>query len=39
MLFVPQLLPVGLVILAIGTNFTSVQRLIYVYRVLKQREG
>ncbi len=39
MLFVPQVLPVGLVILAIGTNFTSVQRLLYVYRVLKQREG
>ncbi|MBW7878818.1 MAG: CDP-alcohol phosphatidyltransferase family protein [Anaerolineae bacterium] len=39
MLFVPDLLPIGLVILAIGTNFTSVQRLVYVYRVLKQREG
>jgi CDP-diacylglycerol--glycerol-3-phosphate 3-phosphatidyltransferase len=39
MLFVPQVLPAGLVILAIGTNFTSVQRLLYVYRVLKQREG
>lgn len=39
MLFVPDLLPIGLIILAIGTNFTSVQRLLYVYRVLKQREG
>ena len=39
MLFVPQVLPVGLVILAIGTNITSLQRLVYVYRVLKQREG
>lgn len=39
MLFVPEFLPVGLVVLALGTNFTSVQRLLYVYRVLKQREG
>lgn len=38
MLFVPQVLPAGLVILAIGTNVTGVQRLVYVYRVLKQRE-
>lgn len=39
MLFVPDLLPPGLVILALGTNITSVQRLVYVYRVLKTREG
>lgn len=36
MLFIPALLPVGLLMLAAGTNFTGVQRLWYVYRVLKQ---
>jgi len=39
MLLLPDLLPIGVTILAIGTNITAVQRLIYVYRVLKQREG
>jgi CDP-diacylglycerol--glycerol-3-phosphate 3-phosphatidyltransferase len=39
MLLWPALLPIGLTVLAIGTNFTAFQRLIYVYRVLRQREG
>lgn len=39
MLLWPTLLPIGLSVLAIGTNFTAFQRLIYVYRVLRQREG
>ena len=39
MLLLPDLLPIGLTILAFGTNITAFQRLVYVYRVLKQREG
>lgn len=39
MLVLPDLLPIGVTILAIGTNLTAFQRLVYVYRVLKQREG
>lgn len=39
MLFIPDLLAVGLIVLAVGTNLTTFQRLSYVYRVLKQREG
>lgn len=39
MLLLPDLLPIGVTILALGTNFTAIQRLVYVYRVLKQREG
>jgi len=39
MLLLPDLLPIGVTILALGTNFTAFQRLVYVYRVLKQREG
>jgi CDP-diacylglycerol---glycerol-3-phosphate 3-phosphatidyltransferase len=38
MLFVPDLLPLGLLILAIGTNFTGLQRLWFVYRTLRDRE-
>lgn len=38
MLFVPQLLEIGLWILAIGTNFTGLQRLWFVYKTLKDRE-
>jgi CDP-diacylglycerol--glycerol-3-phosphate 3-phosphatidyltransferase len=36
---VPAVMPIGLIVLAIGTNLTTFQRLSYVYRVLKQREG
>jgi CDP-diacylglycerol---glycerol-3-phosphate 3-phosphatidyltransferase len=39
MLFVPQLLTVGLMVLAVGTNITGLQRLWFVYKALKQREG
>lgn len=39
MLFVPRLLEIGLWILAIGTNFTGLQRLWFVYRTLKDREN
>ena len=38
MLLVPALLIPGLWILAIGTNFTALQRLWFVYKTLKQRE-
>jgi CDP-diacylglycerol---glycerol-3-phosphate 3-phosphatidyltransferase len=38
MLLVPALLIPGLWILAIGTNFTAMQRLWFVYKTLKQRE-
>jgi CDP-diacylglycerol--glycerol-3-phosphate 3-phosphatidyltransferase len=38
MLFVPNLLPLGIWILAIGTNFTGLQRLWFVYRTLRDRE-
>jgi CDP-diacylglycerol--glycerol-3-phosphate 3-phosphatidyltransferase len=36
-LLVPTLLDIGIVILAIGTNFTTLQRLWYVYITLKDR--
>jgi CDP-diacylglycerol---glycerol-3-phosphate 3-phosphatidyltransferase len=39
MLFVPQLLMVGLVVLAVGTNITGLQRLWFVYKTLQHREG
>lgn len=39
MLFVPQLLTLGLVVLAVGTNVTGLQRLWFVYKALKDREG
>lgn len=35
MLFIVPLLDVGVIILALGTNFTAVQRLYYVYKTLK----
>jgi CDP-diacylglycerol---glycerol-3-phosphate 3-phosphatidyltransferase len=35
MMFVPPLMPVGLWVLAIGTNLTGVQRIWYAYRHLK----
>lgn len=38
MLWVPALLGIGLLILAVGTNFTSLQRLWFVYRALKKEE-
>lgn len=38
MLFVPDLLVIGLIVLAVGTNFTGLQRLWYVYYTLKKRE-
>ncbi|MDX1994267.1 MAG: CDP-alcohol phosphatidyltransferase family protein [bacterium] len=38
MLLVPGLLAPGLLILAVGTNFTGLQRLWYVYTILKDRE-
>mgnify|MGYP000305107189 CR=1 FL=1 len=37
MLLAPSLLVGGLWVLAIGTNFTGLQRLWYVYRILKDR--
>lgn len=37
MLLIPNLLPLGLVILAVGTNLTSGQRLWVVYKALKQK--
>jgi CDP-diacylglycerol--glycerol-3-phosphate 3-phosphatidyltransferase len=37
LLLIPALLDVGVLILAIGTNITTLQRLWYVYRTLKQR--
>lgn len=37
MLLAPVLLDVGLLVLAIGTNITAIQRLWYVYRTLKSR--
>jgi CDP-diacylglycerol--glycerol-3-phosphate 3-phosphatidyltransferase len=39
MLFVPQLLTVGLVVLAVGTNITGLQRLWFVYKSLQNKEG
>ena len=38
MLLIPALLIPGLWILAIGTNFTAMQRLWFVYKTLKRRE-
>ena len=38
MLLVPSLLIPGIWVLAIGTNFTAMQRLWFVYKTLKQRE-
>jgi CDP-diacylglycerol--glycerol-3-phosphate 3-phosphatidyltransferase len=38
MLWFPALLTLGLLILAVGTNFTSLQRLWIVYRALKKEE-
>jgi len=38
MLLVPPLLVPGIWVLAIGTNFTAMQRLWFVYKTLKQRE-
>ncbi len=37
-LLYPPLLPVGLWVLAVGTNITTVQRLWYVYKALHDRE-
>lgn len=37
MLFIPDLLPLGLWVLAIGTNITGLQRLWYVYRITEQQ--
>jgi CDP-diacylglycerol--glycerol-3-phosphate 3-phosphatidyltransferase len=39
LLLVPFLLEIGLVVLAIGTNFTALQRLWFVYRTLKNKEN
>ncbi len=39
MLLIPSLLSLGMWILAVGTNFTAMQRLWFVYRALKDREG
>lgn len=36
-LLIPALLEVGVIVLAVGTNITTIQRLYYVYRTLKQR--
>jgi CDP-diacylglycerol---glycerol-3-phosphate 3-phosphatidyltransferase len=38
MLLVPGLLIIGLLVLALGTNFTGFQRLWFVYRTLRDRE-
>jgi len=37
MLLIPALLEIGIWILAVGTNFTVLQRLWFVYRTLKSR--
>lgn len=39
MLLIPGLLTIGLVILAVGTNITALQRLWFVYKTLKNRGG
>lgn len=39
MLLVPGLLTIGLVVLAVGTHFTALQRIWFVYRTLKNRGG
>ncbi len=38
LLLIPALLEIGIWVLAIGANFTALQRLWYVYRALKERE-
>lgn len=38
-LFLPALIEVGLVVLAVGTNVTALQRLWYVYKTLKDRNA
>jgi CDP-diacylglycerol--glycerol-3-phosphate 3-phosphatidyltransferase len=38
MLLLPVLLEIGVLLLAIGTNFTALQRLWFVYRTLKNKE-
>lgn len=38
MLFVPQLLDLGVVVLAVGTNITGLQRLWFVYKALKRED-
>lgn len=35
---IPNLLEIGVVVLAVGTNFTGLQRLWFVYRTLHQKE-
>jgi CDP-diacylglycerol--glycerol-3-phosphate 3-phosphatidyltransferase len=37
MLLVPSLLEIGVLILAIGTNFTALQRLFFVYKMLDEQ--
>lgn len=37
MLLFPSLLEAGIVILAIGTNYTALQRLFFVYKTLRER--
>ncbi|MCU0514117.1 MAG: CDP-alcohol phosphatidyltransferase family protein [Anaerolineae bacterium] len=37
LLLIPALLDIGMLILAVGTNITTLQRLWYVYRTLKRR--
>jgi phosphatidylglycerophosphate synthase len=37
LLLIPQLLDLGVLVLAVGTNITTVQRLWFVYRTLKRR--
>jgi CDP-diacylglycerol--glycerol-3-phosphate 3-phosphatidyltransferase len=39
MLFFPLLLDWGVLLLAIGTNITALQRLWYVYQSLRKKEG
>ncbi|MCA9882596.1 MAG: CDP-alcohol phosphatidyltransferase family protein [Anaerolineae bacterium] len=39
MLLIPDLLTIGLVVLAVGTHFTALQRVWFVYRTLKNRGG
>ena len=39
MLLIPALLEIGIWVLAVGTNFTVMQRLWFAYKALKNREG
>lgn len=39
MLLISPLLPVGIIILAAGTNFTAMQRLWFVYRLLNDKDS